>query len=52
MALMTENRVRYLAVIDAGQLAGLVSIGDMVKDIISDQRFIIEQLQHHITGRR
>jgi CBS domain-containing protein len=52
MALMTENRVRHLPVIDAGQLVGLVSIGDLVKDIIADQQFIIEQLEHYITGQR
>lgn len=52
MALMTENRVRHLPVIDAGQLVGLVSIGDLVKNIISDQQFIIEQLEHYITGQR
>lgn len=52
MALMTENRVRHLPVLDKGQLVGLVSIGDLVKDIISEQRFIIEQLEHYITGSR
>lgn len=52
MALMTENRVRHLPVLDKGQLVGLVSIGDLVKDIISEQRFIIEQLEHYITGGR
>ena len=52
MALMTENRLRHLPVVDAGQLVGLVSIGDMVKDIISDQQFIIEQLEHYISGQR
>ena len=50
MAIMTENRVRHLPVIDNGKLIGLVSIGDLVKDIISEQQFIIEQLEHYITG--
>jgi CBS domain-containing protein len=50
MAIMTENRVRHLPVIDSGTLIGLVSIGDLVKDIISEQQFIIEQLEHYITG--
>jgi CBS domain-containing protein len=50
MAVMTENRVRHLLVIDAGKLIGLVSIGDLVKDIISQQKFIIQQLEHYITG--
>ena len=52
MALMTENRVRHLPVMDGEQLLGLISIGDLVKDIISEQRFIIEQLEHYITGER
>jgi len=52
MAIMTENRVRHLPVIDSGKLIGLVSIGDLVKDIISEQQFIIEQLEHYISGDR
>ncbi len=52
MALMTERRVRHLPVIVEGELAGLISIGDLVKGIISEQKFIIEQLQHYITGER
>jgi len=52
MAIMTENRLRHLPVIDDGKLIGLVSIGDLVKDIISEQQFIIEQLEHYITGNR
>lgn len=50
MALMTENRVRHLPVLDGEQLLGIVSIGDLVRDIIAEQRFIIEQLEHYITG--
>ncbi len=52
MALMTENRVRPLIVMDADKLIGLISIGDLVKDIISTQKFIIEQLEHYIVGDR
>ena len=52
MALMTENRVRHLPVMDGGKLIGLISIGDLVKDIISEQKFIIEQLEHYISGQR
>ena len=43
-------RLRHLPVVDNGQLVGLVSIGDLVKDIISEQKFIIEQLEHYING--
>ncbi|MBT2325217.1 CBS domain-containing protein [Variovorax paradoxus] len=52
MALMTQSRVRHLPVLDEGKLAGLISIGDLVKGIISEQQFIIEQLQHYIAGER
>jgi len=52
MALMTQSRVRHLPVIDDGRLSGLISIGDLVKGIISEQKFIIEQLQQYITGER
>ena len=50
MALMTENRLRHLPVMDGKQLLGMISIGDLVKDIISEQQFIIEQLEHYIAG--
>jgi CBS domain-containing protein len=52
MALMTEHRLRHFPVIDKGKLIGLISIGDLVKDIISEQKFIIDQLEHYITGDR
>ncbi|HYA66697.1 MAG TPA: CBS domain-containing protein [Burkholderiaceae bacterium] len=52
MALMTEHRLRHLPVIDKGKLLGLISIGDLVKDIISEQKFIIDQLEHYIIGDR
>lgn len=49
MALMTDKHVRHLPVIDAGQkLIGILSIGDLVKEVISDQKFTIEQLVHYI----
>ena len=51
MALMTNNRLRHLPVVDHGQLVGLISIGDLVKDIISEQKFVIEQLEHYISGK-
>lgn len=52
MALMTENRLRHLPVMHDGKLVGLISIGDLVKDIISEQQFIIQQLEHYIRGER
>jgi CBS domain-containing protein len=50
MALMTEKRVRHLPIMDDERLVGIVSIGDLVKAIIAEQRFIIEQLEHYICG--
>ncbi len=50
MALMTEKRFRHLPVVEDGNLVGMVSIGDMVKAIISEQQFTIEQLEHYITS--
>lgn len=50
MALMTERRVRHLPVLDNGTLVGLISIGDVVKAMISDQKFVIDQLSDYITG--
>jgi CBS domain-containing protein len=52
MALMTTHRMRHLPVIDNDRLVGMVSIGDLVKTIISEQQFMIEQLEHYITGAR
>ncbi|MEO8718236.1 MAG: CBS domain-containing protein [Burkholderiales bacterium] len=48
MSLMTENRMRHLPVLDKGKMIGLVSIGDLVKDVISEQKFVIEQLEQYI----
>lgn len=51
MALMTEKRVRHLPVLNAkNDVEGIISIGDLVKAIIAEQKFIIEQLVHYITG--
>ena len=50
MALMTDRRVRHLPVMDNGKLAGVVSIGDIVKAVISDREFTIRELERYITG--
>jgi CBS domain-containing protein len=48
MALMSDKRVRHLPVLDEGRLCGIVSIGDLVKAVIADQKFVIEQLERYI----
>ena len=50
MAVMTDKAVRHLPVLENKRLVGLVSIGDLVKSIIGDQKFIIEQLERYIGG--
>ncbi len=50
MSIMTEKRVRHLVVRDDARITGLISIGDVVKAIIDDQQFTIEQLEHYISG--
>jgi CBS domain-containing protein len=52
MAIMTAKRVRHLPVTDNGELLGIVSLGDLVKSIISDREFVIEQLEHYIRGAK
>jgi CBS domain-containing protein len=52
MAIMTAERVRHLPVLEDGNLVGLVSIGDLVKSIIEDREFVIDQLTNYITGTR
>ena len=50
MAIMSARRMRHLPVINDGELLGIVSIGDLVKSIISDKEFVIDQLEHYIHG--
>ena len=50
MAIMTDKAVRHLPVLDDGRLIGIISIGDLVKSKISDQKFVIDQLVHYISG--
>jgi CBS domain-containing protein len=50
MAVMTEKRFRHLPVVENDQLLGLISMGDLVKAVIAEQQFVIEQLEHYITG--
>jgi len=50
MALMTDKRIRHLPVVHDDQVEGMISIGDLVKSIIAEQKFVIEQLEHYISG--
>ncbi len=52
MALMTEKHFRHLPVIDKGVILGIISIGDVVRIVISKQKFIIAQLENYISGGR
>jgi CBS domain-containing protein len=52
MGIMTARSVRHLPVLEHKKLVGIVSIGDLVKSVIDDKQFIIEQLEHYIQGDR
>lgn len=51
MALMSEKNIRHLPVVEEGRVVGMVSIRDIVTDIIADQDFTISQLEHYISGQ-
>ncbi len=50
MQLMTEKKIRHLPVLDKGSLAGIISIGDVVKSVINDQKVEIDSLRNYIAG--
>ena len=50
MALMTDKKIRHLPVLVGDQIIGILSIGDLVKAIIAEQEFVIDQLEHYISG--
>jgi len=50
MAIMTGKKVRHLPVYDRDELVGIISIGDVLKEIISDQKFLIDQFSRYIRG--
>jgi len=52
MQIMTESRVRHLPVYEEGKLVGLVSIGDVVRDLIEELEFFVNQLENYISGLR
>ena len=50
MNLMTDKRIRHLPVVEGDKLVGMISIGDLVRFTIEEQKIIIEDLEHYITG--
>jgi CBS domain-containing protein len=52
MGLMTQKHIRHLPVVTEKKLAGIISIGDVVKAVIDEHKFAIEQLEHYIMGDR
>jgi len=52
MALMTDKHIRHLPVVEDGRLLGVISIGDVVKDLIEELQFLVDQMEKYITGLR
>lgn len=52
MALMTDKNLRHLPVLENGRLVGVISMRDVIKDLIAEKEFLIEQLENYITDRR
>lgn len=50
LSVMTEKRIRHLPIMNGDELVGVVSIGDLVKEIIAEQQQMIAQLEHYISG--
>ncbi len=50
MQIMTDNHIRHLPIVEDGKVAGMISIGDLVKFVIEDQKLTIEQLQNYISS--
>jgi CBS domain-containing protein len=50
MSSMTEHHIRHLPVVEGEQLVGLISVGDVVKAVMAEQAFLIQQLEQYITG--
>jgi CBS domain-containing protein len=50
MRIMSDKHIRHLPVVEAGVLVAMISIGDVVRFVIQEQKSIIEQLEHYISG--